>query len=238
MTLTSERKQELIDRFGEGAPTPAAPRSRWRCSPSASTSSPSTCAPTARITIRGGPADARRPPAAVSQLPAAHGSRALPVVDPRARPASVSTGAPGVRSPRVRPPPSSRCAGRTEASSRRADLLGRPHGAGLLPVRLQPGLHRPALALQRGARRVHRAGRDAVRRLLRRRLQPDRVSRAAERRDRAAVGLRAQGRDVPGVRGAASGGLPAARAGARRARRGRLLELSGLDAGRPARART
>ena len=44
------------------------------------------------------------------------------------------------------------------------------------------------------------AGRDAVRRLVRRAVVADGVPREARRHDRAALGLRAQGRDVPRVR--------------------------------------
>ena len=37
-------EEELIGKYGRAAATPAPPRSRSRCSPSASTNSPSTCA--------------------------------------------------------------------------------------------------------------------------------------------------------------------------------------------------
>ena len=52
-TLTAERKQEIVAKFGENAAGHrATPGSRSRCSPSASTISPSTCASTRRTTTR------------------------------------------------------------------------------------------------------------------------------------------------------------------------------------------
>ena len=60
-------------------------------------------------------------------------------------------------------------------------------------------------------------GRDALRRLVRRGLVAAGVQGAARRRDRAALGLRAQGRHLPRVRRAAPGRLPAAGARARSA---------------------
>ena len=81
------------------------------------------------------------------------------------------------------------------------DLRGPHRRPRLLPVRLQPGLHRPAQRLPGGARRVRGAGRrrstaspcDSA-------LVAEGVPRAARRHDPAALRLRAQGRGLPGVR--------------------------------------
>ena len=62
-----------------------------------------------------------------------------------------------------------------------------------------------------------------------------RVQGAARDRDRAALGLRAQGRGLPGVRRLSPGRLPAARAGGHRPRRHRALEPPGRHPGRAAR---
>ena len=53
MTLTAERKAEIVAKFGENPRTRATPASRSRCSRLASTNSPSTCARTRRTTTRG-----------------------------------------------------------------------------------------------------------------------------------------------------------------------------------------
>ena len=120
MTLTQERKQELVDqvrrrprrhRQGRG-PGRAADRADQRAHRApAHPPQGSPLAPRA--------ADARRPPPPVPQLPAAHRPRALPRAGPRARPAPVidepgTAGRPSSRSPRGR-----------QRRSRDADLAGR-----------------------------------------------------------------------------------------------------------------
>ena len=111
-------------------------------------------------------AHARRPASPAAQLHAAQRPRGLPLAHPRARPSSVSR----------------RSRGHHRAGHAGAGVLPGPrrqddvHAGGparqddrprLLSLRLQPGLHRPAAGLRRGPRRARRAGRDALRRLLR-----------------------------------------------------------------------
>ena len=117
-----------------------------------------------------------------------------------------------------------------------ARAAARAHdGPRLLSVRVLAGLHGPAVALQRGPRGLRGARRDALRRLLRRDVLADGVPGLAGDRDRAALGLRAQGRGLPGVRRLSPGRLPAARARGHRSRRHRALELRGAVAQRSAR---
>ena len=54
MTLTKEEKLEIVGKHGKHDRTRAPPRCRSRCSPSASTSSPTTCGRTRRTITRGG----------------------------------------------------------------------------------------------------------------------------------------------------------------------------------------
>ena len=91
----------------------------------------------------------------------------------------------------------------------RADLAGPHHGPRLLPVRVLAGLHRPAERLQRGAGGLRRAR--ARRSTASPATRPGRSRRSRSSSgidDRAALGLRAQGRGVPRVRRAAPGGFP------------------------------
>jgi hypothetical protein len=69
----------------------------------------------------------------------------------------------------------------------------------LLPLRVQPGLHRPAADLRRGPAAAQGAGGDHLRRVDRRLVQPDCVPREARGHHSAAVGLRAQGRGLTRV---------------------------------------
>ena len=107
--------------------------------------------------------------------------------------------APGTPAPGVHPQRP-----RTASEFTRDDLARPDDGPGLLPVRLQPGLHRPAAGLRGGPRRARaRRARRMLRRLDRRR----RTSQTAFREqlgvdDPAALGLRAQGRDASRAFGA------------------------------------
>ena len=168
------------------------------------------------------------PPAPAAELPAPRGSRALPHAPARARPAH------GERPRRRRADPGrvagagvhAAARGRQRVHARRS--RGQHDRARLLPVRVQPGVHRPDRALRGRARRLPgQARRHHVRRLLRRALVADGVPGEARREHPAAVGLRAQGRGLPRLRRLPPRRLPAARAGDRRTRRRRRVELPG-----------
>ena len=195
MTLTQERKAEITTQFGANAQDTG----NTRVQVALLSERINELTEHLRDAQEGPPlppraADARRPSPPAAQLPAEEGPRGLPRADPRARPSSVSIVAPGTPAP--------------EFSLKRADGDAlHPRGPAraddrprLLPVRLQPGLHRPAADLRGGAGRAARAGRDALRRLLRRDVLADGVQAAARRLDRAAQRLRAQGRRVAGLR--------------------------------------
>ena len=164
------------------------------------------------------------------------GPRRLPRAHQRARPAPLSEPcvAPGTPAPEFT---LTREDGEhfTQRRPRRAD-----DGPRLLPVRVQPGLHRPA---QRSTRRCStefaRAGRDALRRLVRPAWAQRAFTREARRHDRAALGLRAQGRDVQafGVY-FEPGGMPTPRARDDRPRRRRAAGASRASTPACCRART
>ena len=121
------------------------------------------------------------------------------------------------RPPRRPPAPAlSRCAAVRTATrkftARRP--AGPDDGPRLLPVRVQPGLHRPAAALRGGARRARAPRRGLYGVSCDARLVAGGLQGEARRHDRAALGLRAQGRGLRGLRRAARRRLPAA--GARR----------------------
>ncbi len=162
MSLTQEKKAELIEKFGDSpqdtgkTEVQVALLTRAHQRADRAPAHPQEGPPLASR-----PADARRTASPLSQLPAAQGSRALPGTGQRARPAQVSPLPAGTAVP-----PFSLNAG-SDRKFTDADLHGVSHCAGLLPVRVQPRLHRPAEPLRRAARRVRGARGDALRRLLR-----------------------------------------------------------------------
>ena len=169
MSLTQERKAEIVAQFGENAQdTGQHPRPDRAAHASGSTTSRAPARAQQGPPLAPRPAHARRPAPAAAQLHAAQRPRGLPLAHPRARPSPVSA-----------PPPR----GHHRAGHAGAGVLAGPRGQGdvhargparqddrarLLSVRLQPGLHRPAPGLRRGPRASSPpSGADALRRLLR-----------------------------------------------------------------------
>ena len=220
MTLTQERKQELVTKFGDGrdrhrqgrGPDRAADRADQRAhrAPAHPPQGP-PLAPRA--------ADARRSPPPVPQLPPALRPRALPRADPRARPAQVIAAGD--------PAPEFTLKRGDGSDFTRADLDGQTTVLVFYPFAFSPVCTDQLNLYEEVLDEFKARGRDAVRRLVRRDLVADRVPGEARRDDRAAVGLRAQGRGVPRLRRLPPGRLPAARAGDRRPRRRRQVELPG-----------
>ena len=181
MTITAERKRELVVALrpgrvrhrphrGPGRPADRAHQRAHRAPARALARPP--LAPRA--------AQAGRPAPAAAALPAARRPRSLPLAGqgPRAAalsraPVSVVPSA-GERRPRLH----AAARGRRAVRPRRT-CTAQTQRAGLLPVRLQPGLHRPAHRLPRDARRVRGPGSDAVRRLVRLHLHAAGVPRLA-----------------------------------------------------------
>ena len=118
----------------------------------------------------------------------------------------------------------------------RADLEGTTTRPGLLPVRVLAGLHRPAERLQRAAGRLRRAGRDALRRLLRRRLLAARRSRSSSAWTIEQLSdFEPKGATCRAFGVLHPGGFPQRALVLDRPRRRRALELPGRLARRPAR---
>ena len=152
MTVTAERKRELVAKFGKGeADTGAA-----EVQVALLTERINELTEHLREHKNGPPlapraADAGRPAPAAAQLPAALRPRALPRAGQGARAPRKCHGARG-RHARARLHADDRT-GR-EAHARRP--RGPDERAGLLPLRLQPGLHRPAQPLRGGPGRASR----------------------------------------------------------------------------------
>ena len=180
-TLTTERKQEIVAQFGDERPGHREhPRPGRAAHRSASTISPSTCASTRRTTTRAAACSC-------SSASAAGCSTTCRSNDlegtARSSASSACAGerrgiiAPGTPAPDVLAEDA-----RTASDVHARRPAGQDDGPRLLPVRLQPGLHRPAPDL-RGGRSTSFAGpgRDALRRLVR----PDAGRRRAFRRSSA-----------------------------------------------------
>ena len=102
----------------------------------------------------------------------------LPRADQGARPAQMSVLEPGTPAPEFTLERE-----RRSEPSPQADLAGHDHRPRLLPVRVQPGLHRAAQPLRRGARRASQAaGATPARRLVRRPVLAGGVPGEARRR--------------------------------------------------------
>ena len=224
MTMTAEEKGEITAKFGKDET-----RHRGHRGPDRAAHAPhqppdrAPARAQARPPLASRPAHARRPPPPLPELPPEEGPGGVPLAHPRARPAPLARD--GGHRGRAGRRPTSRS--RTLRGRRvHARRLLRAHAVLVFyPFAFSPvctdqlSLYNEVLDdfAERGAT-LYGVSCDAVwaQQAFREQLGID---------DRAAVGLRAQGRGLPRVRRAAPGRLPAARAGADRARRGRALEL-------------
>ena len=154
MTLTQERKAEIVAQFGANAQDTGNTRVQVALL-TAADQRPHR----APARAQGGPplppraAHARRPAPPPPELPPEQRPRGLPRPDPRARPAPVALGIIAAGTPA----PEFTLKREDGGDFTQADLLGPHDGPRLLPVRLQRGLHRPAAGLRGGARRAPRA---------------------------------------------------------------------------------
>ena len=143
-------------------------------------------------------ADARRPPPPAPELHAEAATSRATASSSRTSACASSAVSIIAAGHARRPEFTLQARGRQRLHARRP--AGQDRRPRLLPVRLQPGLHRPVPGLRGGARRDSR--RRAPRSTASRRdatLVADGVPREARRHDPAALGLRAQGRGVAGA---------------------------------------
>ena len=165
--------------------------------------------------------------AALPGLPAAPRPRGLPRADQRARPAQVSIIAAGT------PAPASSLHARTARASPSRTCRVRATILVFYPFAFSPVCTDQLQLYEGRLRRAGRAGRDALRRLLRLGRGRRTPSRRSSGLQRAAVGLRAQGRACAAFGVLHQGGFPQRALVDHRPRRRGALELPGALARRP-----